>query len=291
MKKFWLGFVLVVVSMAVSCTHYIYISRSMWQPKLVVADGKANEWKLPLKYYDEKSKLQFSVSNDLKNIYFCVRATEQETQTKMINAGFQLWIDTTGKNEHSIGVQFPMANTNIKTTPTEQVPHQKGRPKDITALKNKFINGYREMELSGFKTGINGTSPLNSKWGIAASVNWDSAEIMTYEAIVPFNTFYKDSITPKDSLKLMGVSFVLNGLPIPEIKHEEGGGGGGNRGGGGMHGGGGGMHGGGEGRGGGGSSGTRTYQGSNYLYEKNTITKIIQLCGAKEKPTTIEYFK
>ncbi len=256
----------------------------------MVADGKPTEWKTPLKYYDEKSKLQFAISNDLKNMYFCIRATEKETQTKILRAGLQLWIDTTGNNEHSIGVLFPLSSSTIKSTNKEQEPQIRVKSPDVSGFKNRFLNGYKEMELSGFKTGINGIGPINSKWGIVTSINWDSAEIMTYEAIIPFNTFYKDSITVHDSLKLMGVSLVLNGLTMPETKHEDTGGGG-SRGGGGMHGGGGMRGGGGGGHRGGGTSGGGGYQGSNYLYEKNTIKKIFQLCGAKEKPSTVEYVR
>ena len=92
MKIIKISFFIIPIVLMISCTHYIYISRSTWQQKPVVADGKPNEWKIPLKYFDEKSKLQYAITNDFQNLYFCIRATEQETQTKILRAGLQIKI-------------------------------------------------------------------------------------------------------------------------------------------------------------------------------------------------------
>ena len=283
-KIFAISFVLITL---ISCTHYIYISRSIWQGNAVVADGKPAEWTTPLKYYDESSKLQFAVSNDFQNLYVCIRATEEQTQSKIMRAGLQLWIDTTGKNEHRVGILFPMANTIKKTDQSQGGERNTGEKHDVSAFRNKFLNEYKEMELSGFNPPINGMNLLQNNYGITVSINWDSSQIMTYEAVIPFKTFYKDLISVSDSLKLMGVSIVLNALPAPQ-----GGGGGGSHGGGRGSGGGGGMPGGGAGRGvpsgsgmrggggggmhGGGGGGGYS-QGSSYLFEANTIKKIFQL--------------
>lgn len=53
-------FILIILS---SCTHYIYIARSPWQTNSIIVDGKSDEWSHPLKYYDEKSKLQYAVKS------------------------------------------------------------------------------------------------------------------------------------------------------------------------------------------------------------------------------------
>jgi hypothetical protein len=290
-----------VLFMASSCTHYVYISRSPWQKTEVVVDGKADEWPTPLKYYDEKSKLQYTVTNDKKNLYLCIKASDEQSQTKIIRAGMQVWIDTAGKNDHRVGITFPLSNAIRKTTDQGQSPKEQGtgEKKGIGAYKSKFLNGYKEMELSGFIPPINGMNPIQSSYGIVANINWDSSGIMTYEAVVPFKTFYKDSISASDSLKLMGISIVVNALPLPEGGGH--GGSGGRNGGGGMGGGGmgaGGMGGGGMGMGGGGmggggmrggggrgASGGSSYQGSTYLFEKNSIQKIFQL-SVKSKTVT-----
>src|ERR1035437_9320957 len=236
----------------VSCTHYVYIARSPWQSNTIVVDGKPTEWPTPLKYYDDKSKLQYAVTNDKENLYLCIKATEEQTQIKILRAGLQIWIDTTGKNEHRVGVLFPMANakqrfdqpqtpkeTNAEENQGERKPRKK---QDINVLRGNFLKEYKEMQLSGFNPPINGMNPIQSTYGIVVSVNWDTIGIMTYEAVIPFKTFYKDAVSLSDSLKCMGISIVLNALPSPS-------------GGGGHSGGGGGGHGGGMGGGGMGAGG------------------------------------
>ena len=130
---------LVLISL-VACTHYIYISRCIWQQQAVTIDGRPTEWKLPLKYFDEESKLQYAVSNDFQNIYFCFRATQQETQVKLLRGGMQLWIDTTGQNQHNVGLMFPLSMALRKANPDEVEPPVKGK-QDVAGFKNKYMNG------------------------------------------------------------------------------------------------------------------------------------------------------
>ncbi len=283
MKHFAKSALFLVLISLVACTHYIYISRCIWQQQAVTIDGRPTEWKLPLKYFDEESKLQYAVSNDFQNIYFCFRATQQETQVKLLRGGMQLWIDTTGQNQHNVGLMFPLSMALRKANPDEVEPPVKGK-QDVAGFKNKYLNGYKEMDLAGFKTGINGMSPIKNKAGIEAAINWDTTDILTYEVKIPFRTFYKDSITVHDSLKLFGISFVLNGIPQMERHHESdagnrqgipgGAGPGMSAGGGGMRGGGGGHHG-----GGGRSEGDA---GSGYISQSNTIKITFQLSGDKQ---------
>ncbi len=295
-KKIGVG---IVLTFAVSCTHYVYIARSPWQKTAVIADGKPNEWPTPLKYYDEKSKLQFAVTNDFENLYFCIKATEEQTQSKILRAGMQIWIDTTGKDLNRVGILFPLSSA-VRRADDNPAPKEagngenkternSGKKQDISGSRKKFLNEYKEMELSGFKPPINGMNPIQNSYGIAVNINWDSSGIMTYEAVVPFKTFFKDALAASDSLKLLGFSIVLNALPMPE-GHSGGGGGHGGGGGGGMGGGGmggtgmggGGMRGGGGGHGGGGhGGGGGASQGSQYLYEKNTIKKTFQVAVKK----------
>ena len=98
-----------------------------------------------------------------------------------------------------------------------------------------------------------------NEYGINVSINWDVNNIMIYEAIIPFKTFYKPTLTAIDSLKNFDFSMTIHGFPPPEKKDDGGNsGGGGGMGGGGMPGGGGGMGGGGMnggGMGGGGRGG------------------------------------
>jgi hypothetical protein len=281
-----------------ACTRYIDIYKTVWQNTNVVVDGKPAEWDVPLKFYDEKSRLQYTVSNDRENLYVCIRATDKQTQTKMFRAGMHLWVDTTGKNEHFIGITFPMPNALPKTNPIERERGTETEQLNNT-MSRKFNSSYKEMELIGFKLPIkNGINSIQNEYGINIGISWDSSEIMTYEATIPFKTFYKESLSDADSSKKVAVSIVLNGIVIPQTIGGGGGGHGNGRGtgvpgddngmsgnrmpgsGGGMGGGMGGMGGGGMRNPGGGGI-RATPQGSSYLSEPNSIKTIFQLSTKK----------
>jgi len=244
------------------------IYNSVWQSKPVTVDGKATEWKIPLDYFDDKTKLNFTVTNDKNNLYFCIRATEDETQKGIIHNGMQIWIDTTGGKKNQVGIQFPViersANSAGSSKSKNQDSYESPSTSSATAdnmvvangLKKHYKGTEKQIKLSGFTNATNGLSEVPNLFGINACLNWDTNNIMIYEACIPFSTFYKTSLSPSDSNKVLGVSFVVTVSPRNNGGgegggHSHGGGGGSGMGGGmGGMGGGGGMHGGGGGHGG-----------------------------------------
>jgi hypothetical protein len=228
------------------------IYSSVWQDKPVTIDGKAKEWKIPLDYFDDKTKLNFSITNDKTNLYFCIRATEDETQKGIIHTGLQIWIDTTGGKKNQVGVQFPIIDRSASSMEEPSSDKHSKEPSDEApaahGLKEHYAGTHKQMKLTGFSNATNGLAEVPNIYGINTCLNWDTNNIMIYEVCIPFNTFYKASLSPSDSSKTLGVSFIIT----VKSKSFSGGRGGGDMGGaGGMGGMGGGMHGGGMGGGGG----------------------------------------
>ncbi len=222
----------------------------IWQDKPVTIDGKATEWKIPLDYYDDKTKLNFSISNDKTNLYFCIRATEDETQKGIIHSGLQVWIDTGGSKKTQVGIQFPVIQRSGESSGTRHSQSSGATSNEETpvaySLKSRYAGTHKQIRLTGFGGGINGLAETPNMYGINACLNWDTNNIMIYEISVPFSTFYKTALIPSDSTKVLDVSFFVS-----VASQSYGGGEGGGRSGG-MGGGMGGMHGGGGGGGHGG---------------------------------------
>lgn len=244
---------------------------SVWQTKPVTIDGKATEWKIPLDYFDDKTKLNFTVTNDKKNLYFCVRATEDETQKGIIRNGMQIWIDTTGGKKNQVGIQFPVIerSSDMQNYSSRHLDSYESAgsstPMDnmvvANTLKKHYQGADKQIRLSGFTNATNGLAEEPNIYGIRACLNWDTNNVMIYEACIPFSTFYRNSLSASDSNKVLGISFVVSVSPKSNGGGEgaqdgggrgHGGGMGGGMGGGGM---GGSMHGGGMHGGGGHSSG------------------------------------
>lgn len=159
----------------------------LWQDVPVNADGKANEWSVPLSYYDGESKLQYSFSNDRNNIYACIKVSDPQAQMKILYGGMTFAIDTTGKNKKQISIDYPIGNAE-NISKEEQSPNY--RP-DVSSLKRFFSDQPSQMLLTGFKSPLGGLTSTRDSSGLNVSVSWDSVNTMVYEAVIPFKTFYK----------------------------------------------------------------------------------------------------
>jgi hypothetical protein len=192
-----------------SCSDKIY--QNTWQSIPVAINGISDEWTNPLRYYDRKSKMQYAISNDADNIYICLRTDNKLTQMKMIHAGILIGIDTNGNFKHQSFIAFPIvrdfkgANPNNSSYKSESP----GNPNE----KNPFVDS-KEMILQGFKGSVDGLTPIKSPCGIFVGMNQDSIKsFIAFEAKIPFNTFYKKSISVIDSSKIIGITVTINALP------------------------------------------------------------------------------
>ena len=278
---------LFVLVLFCSCSHKISDALD-WQSNKVTADGKIQEWPDPLRFYDEKNKLNYSISNDRQNLYLGMKISDEALKIKIIRGGLEFRIDTSGKKLFPIAFIFPIANEIVieKHSRSEIPParNHEGRP-DRTAANQKMLNSAEEAQLVGFKPPLEGTQSLiGNTAGISAAVSFDNLGIMYYEAIIPFKTFYKNELTDADTNTVFSYEIKVKALPAPQAR-EGGGSGRGMEGGGMSHGGGGGMgggHRGGGGMGGGGAhqgqhrSGGETVSGDSDLYVANSITKKIR---------------
>jgi hypothetical protein len=270
-KNAYFFFVMIFLA---ACKAPLY--QTKWQGHEVIADGNPQEWKIPLRFYDDKSKLSYAVTNDLENLYLCIRITDDASQVKVMRAGMQVWIDTSGSNKQVTGILFPQRVIEPPDATPQPVPapgkRGSGRQSSgIMNLRNRFQKEYKEMLLTGFKPPIRGSVPLENDFGIRLGINWganrfDSSYIMIYEAVIPFKTFYKNKLSPADSLKRFGISITVTPLARPAPQ-------GGSRSGASARG----SGGGGGGRRGGGGGQRSAPEVANPLYETNKIKMRMQL--------------
>lgn len=210
-KRLIAGIGLTILS---SCTHYVYIYKSQWPNNKVIVDGKSSEWNIPLKFYDDKSKLQYAIANDNENLYVCIRATDEQTQNKIYGAGMQVILDTIENprkdNSSPPYILFPIGGKRKGMSTSSEV----ASGQDLKFSKPIFE--LKTMELSGFSSPLNdGIYPIQNNSGIEVNIRSDSNKIVVYELAVPFKTFYKNSISQSDSSKIISISIVLNALPMP----------------------------------------------------------------------------
>ena len=183
--------------LAAGCSKTIY--PSAWQPTPVTTDGKIDDWTLPLPYYDTDTRLNYTITNDDKNLYICFRTADVQAQMKLLKAGFTLWIDTKGKKNQLTGIRYPLPQSllpdhgeNLSTS------SPRGEKRDMSKVGQRLLASQKQMELIGFKNTANGGNPngmtfLRTNEGIAVAMNADSTGELVYEATIPFKTFLKEA--------------------------------------------------------------------------------------------------
>ena len=199
-----------------SCSHETF--SGAWQATPVKIDARINDWDIPLRFYDDGTKLNYSVTNDLNNLYICIRATNSETQLKIMRAGMKIWIDTTGNKKHDIGIFFPISSGDKmqygELTGSDSPNYETESRHDRSKNRANFLASNKEMQVVGFKPPIGGIIPIHSDSGINLNMNWDSLSTLICEIKIPFSAFYKKSLTASDNVKIFNVGIFVNGLEV-----------------------------------------------------------------------------
>jgi len=230
----------------ISCSKEVI--SSLWHEKDIIRENETGALETPLRFFDSKSRLQYTVLNDKENLYICVKAMENQTQIKLMKAGLQIWIDTTGRGKKQINLSYPLPAEDPKNTDSREA--RNGSYNEKTAQHNQFLLAHPDMMLTGFKGSCNGLLPIENKFGIAVNIHWDSIGTLVYKARIPFRSFYYGLSNDKDFNKLMSIKLIVPALMRDkEASTNTSRGRTGSRNGGGMEGG---MSGGGRGMGGGG---------------------------------------
>ncbi len=262
-----------------SCSHKVYKALD-WQPTRVASDGWVIDWPDPLRYIDEKTKINYDITNDLHNLYVCMRVADPTTKMKIIHGGMEFRIDTLGTKAFPIAFIYPTANEIVLARERRGISLKEEHSHDNKPQSEpleKILSPPVEAELAGFKQLPDGTiSLIKNACGISAAIEIDSLGILNYEAIIPFSTFYKYELTKADTCRVFNYAIKINALPSPQAHTGGGaptmnvggmGGGGGHRGGGPGGGGGGGSHGGAHNGEGG------NFSGNSELYVNTSITQ------------------
>ncbi len=201
----------------VSCSHAPAL-QSTYQKAPVTVDGTASEWRIPLRFYDPDTKLNYSLTNDDDKIYLCARIVDELSQAKVVRNGIYIWFDTLAKKNKAVGILFPVPDKSSDDfQPTNRSGDGNKHAYSLEAIKKKFLQQANQVQLTGFKSGVpDFLAASENEFGIRVSINWDVNNIMIYEAAIPFKTFYKDKLTAKDSLKNFDFSITIQGFPAPE---------------------------------------------------------------------------
>ncbi len=138
---------------------------------------------------NKKGNYTFSVEHDTADLYVFLRVSGRSLQTKIMVTGMTLWIDTTGRKKHRMGIQYPLKR--------EKVPGR--RPAHVTLSQKRSgsplqrRNPGRVIKVTGFSgKGSELMIPANRQKGIAGHIAYFDGNIWSYVVRIPIDSLNFD---------------------------------------------------------------------------------------------------
>ncbi|MBN2757291.1 MAG: hypothetical protein JXR51_08955, partial [Bacteroidales bacterium] len=181
------------------------ISKSKWKSDVKI-DGKNAEWEKPLNFFNDKTGMMYTISNDSSNLYFCVSVYNKQNFRKIVNAGWSILISSKEKNnKFKAIIDFPPIGSNFK----EQNINTKAKIDNNTEFDN-IVEGisisyklqFENITASGFDMNEEKVPFINLK-NNKIDVGVDEQKNMFYEIQIPFeNIFFKKSVAYNEELEI-----------------------------------------------------------------------------------------
>jgi hypothetical protein len=80
---------------------------SAWPDRAISIDGKAPEWAGREAYYSENDGFKIGFFNDASYLYIYMATWNRENQAQILMNGLTVWIDATGRNRQTFGINYP----------------------------------------------------------------------------------------------------------------------------------------------------------------------------------------
>jgi hypothetical protein len=138
-------------------------------------------WINALTYSLEDKNITIGFQNDADNLYIMLRATDRETQAKIMRTGLTIWLDASGKKKKTFGIHYPLGMQGRRTPPEEnrQLGDNPGE------FRRRFSEMPDSMEIIGpQKNEVNKIHVINNELGITVTSSAISGAL-AFELKVP----------------------------------------------------------------------------------------------------------
>lgn len=198
------------------------LPQGAWQPTPIAIDGDSKDWPSPYPNFDSKAKIAYASSNDGQYLYVTFQTGDELTQAKIMKAGMQLTIDTTGRKDAQFTIKYPLENTLVDYDLSSINEPGKDMALQMAKKTNQFVKKALEqanqLSVDGFKDCKGGyTISQPQACGIKVKMRLDEYKELVWEAAIPFAAIYgKTTLTPADFGKPLAICFEMKGMPKPK---------------------------------------------------------------------------
>ena len=182
---------------------FVSTKKASAQTSSVVADGYANDWKMPLRFANKKGTLSYDITSDNKNIYFIAYSTDWKMTKRILKEGITLYFDPKGdESKKKMALTFPAQKDDINSLLKDV---------DSTTLLNTLVfqsDIYDAENFLNVDNGLFGVVDKTAKINLGLRATKDSG--LVYEAMIPIECILKDGPTAKNLKKSISVGFIVH---------------------------------------------------------------------------------
>jgi hypothetical protein len=190
---------------------------SVWDTTGITIDGHIKEWPSFFRFYISGAKIQFDFYNDSTSLYLCMKAVDMEAQSRLMNSGIELWFDPAGKKKRKTGITFPLK---LEGAPGDMPRRSKSGDPDAepsehsraSRLRQRVLFAQSSIKVVGMPDIKEPEIPLQNKYGIEISYDWDSLNILAVEYKIPLSLIYQHPITSADLQQPMGLGIIVGAV-------------------------------------------------------------------------------
>jgi hypothetical protein len=193
----------------ISCSPKL-MPEGHFQDTHIVIDGKINDWGLPLRFSNPEYSMQYSVTNDDKNIYICVYSKDESFKKRILKAGLSICFDPKGEKDKKMSLVFPVKK------PDDPPENRNGEPirySDNKAVVEQLLLQSDYYNTIGFLNLENGQYDISfQKNNIQVAIKLNEDSSLVYESSVPIRYILGNDLQPGYVARNFSVGIVVNEL-------------------------------------------------------------------------------
>jgi hypothetical protein len=199
-SKLLLSLILIVPTITIGQKKLPKVQQSsIFAPKDITIDGKANEWDQVYQAYHPTNRIFYTISNDNENLYLIITATEAVAIKKMIVDGLTFTIANNSKKKAGKGqttsITFPFMAVTYTGVERAAYDYQELKA-DSVANKDKLlllVNStnrkahaiFQKLRVQGVEAIPDTAIFVHNSFGVSAMSQFNGKMQLTYEMVVP----------------------------------------------------------------------------------------------------------
>ncbi|MDB5024864.1 MAG: hypothetical protein JWP78_2619 [Mucilaginibacter sp.] len=165
--------------------------KSLLAPQEIKIDGKATEWNNQFQAYNHAADIFYTISNDDKNLYLTVQATDHTIINKILGGGIVFTINTSDEKniKRGISLTYPVLDMHNRVWVNLNAEPEAGAgpavvvkwADSIMNVKNReFVNKSKVIGVNGIK-GLDSLISVYNHDGIKSGASFNNKLAFTYE--------------------------------------------------------------------------------------------------------------